>query len=94
MSVVNFSYLFQRRGAREAMEAASGATDLPAGELGGGDDDIVVDTLEAAGTAAGPGEFVLNPGQLLGLDQAVLQSIDRCRKSFILACVKPLERKP
>ncbi|KAG7300584.1 hypothetical protein JYU34_014879 [Plutella xylostella] len=38
------------------------------------DEDIVVDTLEG-----GPGDMVsLTPGQVLALDAAILQSIDRC----------------
>ncbi|GBP87875.1 Actin-related protein 8 [Eumeta japonica] len=37
------------------------------------DEDIVVDSLEV-----GPGEASLMPGQVLGLDAAILQSIDRC----------------
>lgn len=39
------------------------------------DDDIVVDTIEYNQASK---DFVINPGQVLGLDQAVLQSIDRC----------------
>jgi hypothetical protein len=33
-----------------------------------------------------PSEFVIAPGQILGLDQAVLQSIDRCRKFRLRCC--------
>ncbi|XP_013137962.1 PREDICTED: actin-related protein 8 [Papilio polytes] len=41
---------------------------------GNADEDIVVDTLDG-----GPGDIVsLAPGQVLGLDAAILQSIDRC----------------
>lgn len=43
------------------------------------EDDIVVDAMDTVVPAADK-EFVVNPGQILGLDQAVLQSIDRCRK--------------
>lgn len=43
------------------------------------DDDIVVDAMDTVVSAIDK-EFVVNPGQILGLDQAVLQSIDRCRK--------------
>lgn len=43
------------------------------------DDDIVVDAMDTVVSATDK-EFVVNPGQILGLDQAVLQSIDRCRK--------------
>lgn len=43
------------------------------------DDDIVVDAMDTVVSAIDK-EFIVNPGQILGLDQAVLQSIDRCRK--------------
>lgn len=41
------------------------------------DDDIVVDAIEPLAPPS-VREFVTNPGQILGLDQAILQSIDRC----------------
>ncbi|XP_018330352.1 actin-related protein 8 isoform X2 [Agrilus planipennis] len=41
------------------------------------DDDIVVDGIDSAVITTDK-DFVVNPGQILGLDQAVLQSIDRC----------------
>ncbi|KAJ8926028.1 hypothetical protein NQ315_009883 [Exocentrus adspersus] len=41
------------------------------------DDDIVVDAMDPVAPAS-VREFVTNPGQILGLDQAILQSIDRC----------------
>lgn len=47
------------------------------------EDDIVVDAIDTAPTSSDK-EFVINPGQILGLDQAVLQSIDRCRKFLYL----------
>ncbi|KAL1512547.1 hypothetical protein ABEB36_002128 [Hypothenemus hampei] len=43
----------------------------------GNEDDIVVDAMDPVITQSVK-EFVINPGQILGLDQAVLQSIDRC----------------
>lgn len=43
------------------------------------EDDIVVDAIDTVPTISDK-EFVVNPGQILGLDQAVLQSIDRCRE--------------
>lgn len=51
-----------------------------------GDEEVVVDNVDSAPTLANrdldaPREFVVGPQQLLGLDHAVLQSIDRCRKS-------------
>lgn len=44
------------------------------------EEDIVVDTLEVEQRDIKDKEFVLPGGQIIGLDQAVLQSIDRCRK--------------
>lgn len=44
------------------------------------DEDIVVDTLEVEPRDTKDKEFVLPGGQIIGLDQAVLQSIERCRK--------------
>lgn len=44
------------------------------------DDDIVVDALEPEQKDVKDKEFVLPGGQIIGLDQAVLQSIERCRK--------------
>nr|XP_023020647.1 actin-related protein 8 [Leptinotarsa decemlineata] len=41
------------------------------------EDDIVVDAMDPV-VMTSVREFVTNPGQILGLDQAVLQSIDRC----------------
>lgn len=41
------------------------------------EDDIVVDAMDPV-VPTSIREFVTNPGQILGLDQAVLQSIDRC----------------
>lgn len=75
--------IVQRRGAKEALEAASEGALTESGGAGGGDDDIVVDAmLETQGGGQGQSgdlrEFVLNADQLLGLDQAILQSIDRC----------------
>lgn len=43
------------------------------------DDDIVVDALEPEQKDVKDKEFVLPGGQIIGLDQAVLQSIERCR---------------
>lgn len=41
------------------------------------EDDIVVDAIDTI-ISNTDRDFVVNPGQILGLDQAVLQSIDRC----------------
>lgn len=47
------------------------------------DEDIVVDALEVERELKSyDKEFVLPGGQIIGLDQAVLQSIERCRKKF------------
>lgn len=46
------------------------------------DEDIVVDALEVEQRDVKDKEFVLPGGQIIGLDQAVLQSIERCRMCF------------
>lgn len=48
------------------------------------EEEIVVDTLEAEQRDTKDREFVLPGGQIIGLDQAVLQSIERCRTSYKL----------
>lgn len=67
-----------RKGAKENLETAGGTDISAVGDLPGGDDDIVVDTLEGGAGTISAGEFEISPGKILGLDQAVLQSIDRC----------------
>lgn len=55
-----------------------------------GDDDVVVDNVDSTPISLNnkepeaPKDFVVGPQQVLGLDQAVLQSIDRCRKFYFL----------
>lgn len=66
------------------MESAGGTDISAVGELPGADEDIVVDTLEAGVGTTGAGEFEITPGKLLGIDQAVLQSIERCRKLILI----------
>lgn len=50
------------------------------------DEEVVVDAVDTAPMALSnrdldaPRDFVVGPQQLLGLDHAILQSIDRCRK--------------
>lgn len=50
-----------------------------------GEEEVVVDAVDAAPITLSnrdldaPRDFVVGPQQLLGLDHAVLQSIDRCR---------------
>lgn len=69
---------FQRRGAREQLDQSqvegTGVTSTENVE-----EDIVVDTLEAEQRDTKDREFVVPGGQIIGLDQAVLQSIERCR---------------
>ncbi|KAG8332324.1 actin-related protein 8-like isoform X1 [Homalodisca vitripennis] len=69
-----------RRGAKEVLEPTPEGVNPESGGGGGGEEDIVVDAMleSQPGVAPQPTEFVLSPGQLLGLDQAILQSIDRC----------------
>lgn len=62
-------------GGNDGMDQTSTQTSSNANE-----DDIVVDAIDTTVPGSQDKEFVINPGQLLGLDQAVLQSIDRCRK--------------
>lgn len=48
------------------------------------EEDIVVDALEnERDIKPYDKEFVLPGGQIIGLDQAVLQSIERCRKNVV-----------
>uniref|UniRef100_A0A6P7FJ58 Actin-related protein 8 n=1 Tax=Diabrotica virgifera virgifera TaxID=50390 RepID=A0A6P7FJ58_DIAVI len=71
----------RRKGMKESMDTAN-ADLLSDSFLDGqqnnpGEDDIVVDAMDPV-VPASIREFVTNPGQILSLDQAVLQSIDRC----------------
>ncbi|XP_022914944.1 actin-related protein 8 [Onthophagus taurus] len=75
----NYLREIRRKGIKENMEPTSDLLneayfEQTNNQNNTNDDDIVVDTIEVAV----PKEFVINPGQILGLDQAVLQSIDRC----------------
>ncbi|KAJ8976225.1 hypothetical protein NQ317_013617 [Molorchus minor] len=71
----------RKKGMKESMEPS--ASDLLSeGYLenpqnNSNEDDIVVDAMDPIAPTT-VREFVTNPGQILGLDQAVLQSIDRC----------------
>lgn len=51
------------------------------------EEDIVVDALEVEQRDVKDKEFVIPGGQIIGLDQAVLQSIERCRKFFFTAFI-------
>lgn len=57
------------------------------------DDDIVVDALEVEQRDVKDKEFVLPAGQIIGLDQAVLQSIERCRKLYLKCAIKIIKRQ-
>lgn len=77
--------IIQRKGMKDNMEpATSDFLNEPYLEQSinpnaANEDDIVVDAIDTVPTISDK-EFVVSPGQILGLDQAVLQSIDRCRK--------------
>lgn len=80
-------YLFQRRGIKENLDQSSSDITENFLEQTGqqnnlNEDDIVVDAIDNV-PVGNDREFVINPGQILGLDQAVLQSIDRCREYFL-----------
>lgn len=73
--------IFLRDIRKKGMKEESSANELTESYLEsqqvGNEDDIVVDAMDPVITQSVK-EFVINPGQILGLDQAVLQSIDRC----------------
>lgn len=75
---------FQRRGAREQLDQSQTENGVLISNENC-DEDIVVDTLDVEPRDVKDKEFVLPGGQIIGLDQAVLQSIERCRK-----CAVPL----
>lgn len=53
------------------------------------EEDIVVDALEVERELKPyDKEFVLPGGQIIGLDQAVLQSIERCRKKLLFIVIR------
>lgn len=71
--------LFQRKGARDQLDQnpAEGGSIINTDNV---EEDIVVDALESEQRDTKDREFVLPGGQIIGLDQAVIQSIERCRK--------------
>lgn len=77
----NYLREIRRKGIKESLEPTTSDMKEPyfeeANAQATNDDDIVVDAIDTAPQPADK-EFVINPGQILGLDQAVLQSIDRC----------------
>lgn len=79
LKVLSFLY-HQRRGAREQLDQ----NQIDSGIIikdEANEDDIVVDALDVERDVKPyDRDFVLPGGQIIGLDQAVLQSIERCRK--------------
>lgn len=74
-----FSHIYQRKGARDQLDQnpAEGGSIINTENV---EEDIVVDALESEQRDTKDREFVLPGGQIIGLDQAVIQSIERCRK--------------
>ncbi|CAH1100020.1 unnamed protein product [Psylliodes chrysocephalus] len=71
----------RKKGMKESLDTANADllndTYLDNQQNNPNEDDIVVDAMDPV-VPTSIREFVTNPGQILGLDQAVLQSIDRC----------------
>lgn len=78
--------ILQRKGMKDNMEQNSAdllnESYLESSQIPVNEDDVVVDAIDTIQTSCDK-EFVIAPGQILGLDQAVLQSIDRCRMKLI-----------
>ncbi|XP_014211678.1 actin-related protein 8 [Copidosoma floridanum] len=80
------SYLREtsRRGIKENLEQNSEMPEESTISVVPGEDEVVVDNVDSTPNALNtreldaPKDFVVGPQQLLGLDHAVLQSIDRC----------------
>lgn len=70
---------------KENLEQTSEMQEEASAPTAGGEEEVVVDTVDSAPITLSnrdldaPRDFVVGPQQLLGLDHAVLQSIDRCR---------------
>lgn len=70
---------------KENLEQSSEMPEETAIPAAVGDEEVVVDNVDSAPISLSsreleaPKDFVVGPQQLLGLDHAVLQSIDRCR---------------
>lgn len=64
---------------------AEGGGLIPADNV---EEDIVVETLEVDQRDTKDKEFVVPGGQIIGLDQAVLQSIERCRTYILKLYIK------
>ncbi|XP_076756676.1 actin-related protein 8 isoform X1 [Xylocopa sonorina] len=73
-----------RRGIKENLEQTSEMQEETIAPTVAGEEEVVVDAVDSAPITLSnrdidaPRDFVVGPQQLLGLDHAVLQSIDRC----------------
>ncbi|XP_066259559.1 actin-related protein 8 isoform X2 [Euwallacea similis] len=67
----------RRKGIKEESSASELNESYLESQQAGTEEDIVVDAMDPI-IVQSVKEFIINPGQILGLDQAVLQSIDRC----------------
>ncbi|XP_047359700.1 actin-related protein 8 isoform X3 [Vespa velutina] len=74
----------RRRGMKENLEQALEMQEEVVAPTAVGEEEVVVDAVDSAPIALSnrdldaPRDFVVGPQQLLGLDHAILQSIDRC----------------
>lgn len=74
-----------RRGMKENLEQTSEMQEEATAPTVAGEEEVVVDAVDSAPITLSnrdldaPRDFIVGPQQLLGLDHAVLQSIDRCR---------------
>lgn len=83
-------FLFQRRGIKETLDHSSEMQEeAAAAPATAGDDEVVVDAVGDPVPSLSnrdldaPRDFVI-PQQLLGLDQAILQSIERCCEQIFI----------
>ncbi|KAJ8667492.1 hypothetical protein QAD02_009155 [Eretmocerus hayati] len=73
-----------RKYTKENLEQSSEMPEESAIPVAAGEEEVVVDNVDSAPIALNsrdleaPKDFVVGPQQVLGLDQAILQSIDRC----------------
>ncbi|XP_044580234.1 actin-related protein 8 isoform X1 [Cotesia glomerata] len=73
-----------RRGIKENLEQTLELPEEVAAPVAAADEEVVVDAVDAAPMALAnrdldaPRDFVVGPQQILGLDHAIVQSIDRC----------------
>lgn len=70
---------------KENLEQTSEMQEEATAPTAAGEEEVVVDAVDSAPITLSnrdldaPRDFIVGPQQLLGLDHAVLQSIDRCR---------------